>query len=241
MAVWDLTGRAAAAGADYLAFWVGGCRCIVLNSSLHSAQEEQLWDTSRPDFALGPHESAATVLQDKEESQALAEEQDRWLEEELGSGASDAAVHTIVFTHIPPFILSADEPKGYFNYDPEVRMPLLEKLRAAGCGYWFCGHYHRNAGGTYTDADGRTLEVVTTSAVGTHLIEDPDGDPLGLTGFSFPTALGEETSGFRLVTVERERLTHKWFSLAEAPDVVEPVAAAAAWRRGEEPNTTARL
>ena len=78
-------------------------------------------------------------------------------------------------------------------------------------------------------------------AVGTHLIEDPGGDPLGLTGFSFPTALGEETSGFRLVTVERERLTHKWFSLAEAPDVVEPVAAAAAWRRGEEPNTTARL
>ena len=98
----------------------------MLNSSLHAAQEEQLWDTSRSDFVLGPHESAATVLQDKEESQALAKEQDRWLDEELGNAAS--AVHTIVFTHIPPFILSANEPKGYFNYDPEVRMPLLKKL-----------------------------------------------------------------------------------------------------------------
>ena len=73
----------------YLFYWF--ITWAVLNSSLHSALEEQLWDTSRPDFALGPHESAATVLQDKEESQALAEEQERWLEEELGSGASDAA------------------------------------------------------------------------------------------------------------------------------------------------------
>jgi hypothetical protein len=28
-------------GADYFAFWAGGCRCLVLNSSLHAAQEDR--------------------------------------------------------------------------------------------------------------------------------------------------------------------------------------------------------
>ena len=63
------------------------------------------------------------------------------------------------------------------------------------------GHYHRNAGGTYSHTEGgisKELEVVTTSAVGTHLIATPSAtteERLGLSGFSFPSELSEADSG----------------------------------------------
>lgn len=61
------------------------------------------------------------------------------------------------------------------------------------------GHYHRNAGGVYSQSDcTKELEVVTTSAVGTHLVATPTAtaeERLGLDGYSFPTALSEADSG----------------------------------------------
>ena len=63
------------------------------------------------------------------------------------------------------------------------------------------GHYHRNAGGVYSQTEGgisQELEVVTTSAVGTHLIATPSAtteERLGLSGFSFPSELSEADSG----------------------------------------------
>jgi hypothetical protein len=113
----------------------------------------------------------------------------------------------MVFSHIPPFISTPDEPKGYFNYDPAVRGPLLASLKAAGVSKWFCGHYHRNAGGW-----DEGLEVVVSSAVGVHLL-DNGRDPRGTGGFDFPEAIGEATSGLRLVCVDRGRVGHKWFPL----------------------------
>jgi 3',5'-cyclic AMP phosphodiesterase CpdA len=218
-------------GDTYFGFWAGGCRCIVLNSSLHASQEESLWDMGGSNAArFGDHESPESVLRDKSEAQARARDQDKWLEAELASGAASAAQHSIVFTHIPPFIEEPEEPKGYFNYDPSVREPLLRKLRQGGVSKWFCGavpssflspfvlpgsvnigslhatsgltgHYHRNAGGVYScteEGSTQELEVVTTSAVGTHLIATPEAtteERLGLGGFSFPQALSEAESG----------------------------------------------
>ena len=127
-------------GDTYFAFWAGGCRCIVLNSSLHASQEEALWDMDGDNAKLfGEHESPESIFRDKAEAQARARYQDEWLEDELASGAASVAQHSIVFTHIPPFIKAADEPKGYFNYDPSVREPLLRKLRQGGVSKWFCG------------------------------------------------------------------------------------------------------
>lgn len=126
-------------GDTYFAFWAGGCRCIVLNSSLHASQEEDLWDMTGDVSARFGNKDTASILRDKAEAQARAREQDQWLDAELASGAASTAQHSIVFTHIPPFIENSDEPKGYFNYDPSVREPLLRKLRAAGVSKWFCG------------------------------------------------------------------------------------------------------
>ena len=126
-------------GDTYFAFWAGGCRCIVLNSSLHASQEERTWDMSGDNAGRFGDQSPASVLRDKAEAQAMARDQDEWLEAELASDAASTAQHSIVFTHIPPFIDNADEPKGYFNYDPSVREPLLRKLRQAGVSKWFCG------------------------------------------------------------------------------------------------------
>ena len=90
-----------------------------------------------------------SLAKDKAEVMALAESQDAWLDAELLSTASAGATHTFVFTHIPPFIFEPDEPKGYFTYDPTIRKGLLECLAEGGVSKWWCGHYHRNAGGWY--------------------------------------------------------------------------------------------
>jgi hypothetical protein len=134
------------------------------------------YDTDRPDFAssscaLGPGESVETVRRDLAQCRRAADEQDQFLCREVQPGGPvESAQHTIMFTHIPPFIRHPLDRKGYFNYAPEVRQPLLRRLKAAGVSKWFCGHYHRTAGGW----DGE-LEVVVTSAAGLHLLPHPEG------------------------------------------------------------------
>merc|ERR1719235_1075149 len=106
---------------------------------------------------------------------------DAWLEKELVDDACPAEVESraarrlLAFSHVPPFIFKPDELDEYFNLRKELRLPLLARLCAKGCTNWFCGHYHRNAGGVYRDKEGRQLEVTTTGAVGTNIKDRPDG------------------------------------------------------------------
>ena len=79
-------------GDDYFSFWVGGCRCFVVNSSLYTALDEQLWDKFPEELP-----NKATTLQ-------LARTQDEWLQAEL---ATATGKHNMVFSHIPPFICDA--------------------------------------------------------------------------------------------------------------------------------------
>ena len=89
--------------------------------------------------------------------------------------------------------------------------------------------------------------IVTTAAVGTHLIAKPDStleERIGLDGFSFPAALSEQESGFRLVAVGEDRISHKWFNMASMPAAVTDPAAAAAddvWVDGGDGTTRPRL
>ena len=61
--------------------------------------------------------------------------------------------------------------------------------------YIFTGHYHRNAGGTYKD-----IEEVVTSAIGAPLGEDP--------------------SGFRIVSVSEIAITHDYVPIHESVPLV---------------------
>eukprot|EP00455_Lapot_gusevi_P001737 TRINITY_DN10669_c0_g1_i2.p1 TRINITY_DN10669_c0_g1~~TRINITY_DN10669_c0_g1_i2.p1 ORF type:complete len:290 (-),score=63.37 TRINITY_DN10669_c0_g1_i2:204-1073(-) len=123
-------------GDDYFAFWVGGCRCIVLNSQLYS------------------NATGAPQLQ---------QQQVDWLRQELASlQGPDRPAHIFVFQHIPWFLQQADEENDYFNIEKQLRLQVLEELHQAGVTGIFCGHYHRNAGGLYKNMP----QVVTSAIGG---------------------------------------------------------------------------
>ena len=264
-------------GPDYGGFTVGGCRFLVLNSSLYAAQEGACWEVGwHPKDVKDDPKYAAALKAEQAEAHAHSDEQDEWLDEEVGricgkacgcgsvgssgdgsggggggggessssssssslpsasssssssssSSASPAAApqHVIGFMHIPPFIYSPDEPKGYFNFDPSIRGPLLAKLKAVGMTKLFCGHFHRNAGGH----DG-PLEVVVTSAVGCTLpwAQAAKGDSaearklgIGLEGFDWPARRCDgATSGLRVVAVGEKDVNHRFFTLDELDEI----------------------
>jgi 3',5'-cyclic AMP phosphodiesterase CpdA len=198
-------------GKDYFGFWCGGCRCICLNSQLFNAMEEGRWAEG------GAHSHLSA--EEREESQALARAQDRWLQAEVEALAQlqTPAAHVMAFGHIPPFIRRADEPKGYYNLEPRVRRELLDKLKSARCSKFFCGHYHSNAGGwdgDEGDADAARLEVVVTGAAGTFIpLKVPLDDDAALSpaGQDFSKMqCNPEVSGMRIVRVTKESILHSW-------------------------------
>lgn len=197
-------------GDDYFTFWCHGVKCLVVNS--------QLW-------------------KDDADAKEAREAMDKWLDAELaaaepptadveGAGAEAGADDStsrrrrrrrrlMVFSHIPPFIFDPEERDGYFNLDRDMRLPLLSRLSKAGCCSWFCGHYHRNAGGVYRDPDPAvesSLEVVVTGAVGCQIVDNPVGDPLELSGIG-KHKIGQGDSGLRVVDVSEDRgVEHTWLT-----------------------------
>lgn len=152
-------------GDDYFSFWCGGMMCIVLNSQYF--------------------QDPSLVLDN-------AREQEMWLEEQLSLAKLGAFQHVVVFQHIPWFLFKPDEEKEYFNIDKDLRIKMLKKLQEAGVKIIFCGHYHRNAGGSYEN-----LEVVTTSAIGAQL--------------------GTDKSGMRIIRVFPETIKHDYYALEDLP------------------------
>lgn len=171
-------------GDDYLTFWCHGIKCLVVNS--------QLW-------------------KDDSDAKVLRERMDAWLDKELGEDGDGCTSprRMLVFSHVPPFINKPDEANGYFNLELGFRQRLLAKMAAKGVVAWFCGHYHRNAGGVYRDADGRELEVVVSGAVGVQITDDPVGNPLELSGIG-GHCIGEAASGLRIVRVLADSVEHEW-------------------------------
>lgn len=126
----------------------------------------------------------------------LYEEQNQWLDSVLSSASGFAYKHVVVFQHIPWFLNNADEEKDpYFNIEPVERNRMLNKLYDGGIRYIFCGHYHRNTGGKFKD-----LELVVTSAIGAQL--------------------GSDKSGFRVVKVHEDKISHEYFALEDVPKQV---------------------
>ncbi|GFY48752.1 hypothetical protein TNIN_295511 [Trichonephila inaurata madagascariensis] len=152
-------------GDDYFSFFCNGVMFIVLNSQYYK-------DPS--------------LVKD------IAQEQDKWLDEQLKEAKSGKYKHVIVFQHIPWFLKSPDEGIDYFNIIPELRLKMLQKFYDANIKAIFCGHYHRNAGGFYKD-----LEVVVTSAIGCQL--------------------GDDKSGFRIVKLGEEKIEHEYIAFEDAP------------------------
>jgi len=141
----------------------------------------------------------------------LFKTQDEWLREQMISANEENPAHTVLFCHIPPFAYSRDEKKGYFNFDRQTRDKVCQLAKTGGVRVWFTGHFHRNAIGV--DPEG--LEIVVSSASGTVLsTENPTTSSLNLKGL-INVGIGENSSGFRVVKVEKEKITHQYFVLGK--------------------------
>uniref|UniRef100_A0A1B6CXE1 Serine/threonine-protein phosphatase CPPED1 n=1 Tax=Clastoptera arizonana TaxID=38151 RepID=A0A1B6CXE1_9HEMI len=125
----------------------------------------------------------------------FALEQDKWLDEQL-EVASILERPTIMFQHIPWFLTNPDSKENnYFEIKHDLRKKMMDKFVSSGVKYVFCGHYHRNAGGKY-----KSLEVVTTSAIGGQL--------------------GNDKSGMRIVKVYADKVEHQYHDLETFPETV---------------------
>lgn len=118
--------------------------------------------------------------------------QERWLRAVIDTARREPRQRVMVFQHHSWFLARADEADQYFNLPLARRRELLDLLSSGGVSHVFAGHYHRNAFGR----DG-TLEMVTTGPVGKPLGKDP--------------------SGFRIVTVRGDSVTHRYYSLDSLP------------------------
>lgn len=122
-----------------------------------------------------------------------AAKMEAWFKTELEKAQRDGVKHLIVFQHISFFLTEPNEADQYFNIPRETRQRYLKLMHQYGVKQVFCGHYHRNAEGR--DGD---LDMVTTGPVG--------------------MPLGGAKSGLRIVKVEGDSVTHKYYDFGELPD-----------------------
>jgi len=148
--IYDVNAYTSKFGDDYFSFWVGGCFCLVLNSTFYC----------RPG-----------------EVQELHKEQEAWLDNQLNLASKDSDIaHIFVFMHHPLFLSKPDEDEYYYSKHSPINLPLpirgrlIDKFKQAKVKAVFAGHYHRNAQGFAED-----LEMITTSALGMPLGADPSG------------------------------------------------------------------
>jgi serine/threonine-protein phosphatase CPPED1 len=109
-------------GPDWYAFYHGGCRFVVIDTTL-------IHDPSR-----APAEFAA---------------QETWLNRELSAPQPPRPVHTSLFQHHPWFNQSPDEPDAYENLPRASRGRYLDWLARAHVTAVFAGHRHRNSAVRY--------------------------------------------------------------------------------------------
>ncbi|SDM03239.1 Calcineurin-like phosphoesterase [Daejeonella rubra] len=124
--------------------------------------------------------------------QKEAAHQDKWLRQVLQKSKSSKSQSVLVFQHHPWFLTDPEEKDEYFNIPRESRKNYLSLFSDFGVSYIFSGHYHRNAWGKIGN-----IEMVTTGPVGKPLGKDP--------------------SGFRIVKVDGNQISHQYYNLDSIP------------------------
>jgi len=116
-----------------------------------------------------------------------------WLENELVT-VKDAR-QIIVFSHHPFFIGSPYEPETYSNINPATRKKYLELFSLHNVKAIFAGHLHNNGYGRF-----KTIEMVTTSAIGRPLADTP--------------------SGLRIIKLSGDKLSHQYYDINNVPETI---------------------
>ena len=152
-------------------------------------------DIFGPDYYAFEHKGAAVVVLDSvlfDEPTALPDlydEQLGWLDKTLDRTDS-APGPTIVVSHHPLFLETPDEPEQYWNLPVAQRHVLFDVFSGHDVATVFHGHLHRNIQATHGG-----IEFVTSSAVG------------------YP--LGEDPSGYRMVHVSDDTVSHRYHGFAD--------------------------
>lgn len=111
-----------------------------------------------------------------------------FLSEVLGRATPGRYRYVVAFGHYPLFLASPDEADAYWTVPGKVRGRVVELFRRHGVRTMFSGHLHRN---NYARAD--DFEMVSSGPVG------------------YP--LGDDPSGYRVVTLTGGQVRHSYFSL----------------------------
>jgi len=186
-------------GDDYLSFWCGGVKFIVLNSQ---------------------------IVQGLLPADELSVAHEKWADEEFERKHENDPVHSVVMCHIPPFCWDAGEKHTNFNWPIEKRQIWLEKMVKANVKKVYCSHYHRRAGGKYKDLEvvvsGALGTSIRTKKVPRHHQKsriDEINFKLSYEGFGGVEA-NEETSGLQVVTVRKEGLSEEWLSIKQIKEEI---------------------
>jgi 3',5'-cyclic AMP phosphodiesterase CpdA len=107
-------------GDDYFAFWAGGAKCLVINSTLYS---------------------------DPSKSPKAQESQEEWFARHLADARKESPRHLFVFQHHSWFLKGPEDRDGYFTIPQVRRKPALALMKEAGVRAVFAGRYHGNASG----------------------------------------------------------------------------------------------
>jgi len=173
-------------GDDYYSFWLGGVRCISLNTQLFS------------DSSLAPE---------------LQQAQEQWLEKILSDLAVTKPKHVLIFQHIPWFIYEEDEDRGYFNIPPDVRKGWLDRISSLKgddgeplVKAVFCGHFHHDVVSQFNE---NKIEHIITSAVGRQMSKEEGKVNMDL-GIE-----SEIRPGYRIVRVKEDEIQHLYVELTK--------------------------
>lgn len=128
----------------------------------------------------------STVLTTPETMDHEAKAQIAFVETEAVNAVNQNRI--ILFSHHPLFVESPDESDNPWSIEKKYRMPLLAIAEKHGIEANFAGHWHRN---NIVSANG--IETVASGPVG------------------YP--LGDDPSGYRVVNVTSDGITHRYHSL----------------------------
>lgn len=175
--------------------WVPGNHDVAYD---HNTPDQEYIDRYRknfgPDYYAFTHQDVrfivinSTVLASPKTMPDEAKAQLAFIEAEAIISGHQRAKQTILFSHHPLFVKSADEADNPWSIKKKYRKPILEIAADHGITANFAGHWHRN-----NIASENGIEVVASGSVG------------------YP--LGDDPSGFRVVNIKGSDINHKYHSL----------------------------
>jgi len=118
----------------------------------------------------------------------------RWIETTLERHRTEGRQHIVLIAHRPPFEETEGEDASARNWPLDTRTRLLTLARRYGVRWFLAGHLHENV-----------------------LIEVPDGLSIAVVAGS-SRSFDESPVGFRLFSVEAERMSQRWVTVADAPE-----------------------